>query len=159
LPLFAGRMGDIFDILSPMQRGFLDARVLFAVFSLFIVVILGFAFSRAQGILQGPKIVLHEEKLYQSITDGFITLEGRVYRNAHFEINGRTVAPEQNGNFSERLYLSSGHTIMTIRARDRFQRSTEEIIPIYVPTYASEEESSREETDQSGSEGGEEQQG
>lgn len=140
-----------------MQRGFLDARVLFAVFSLFIVVILGFAFSRAQGILQGPKIVLHEEKLYQSITDGFITLEGRVYRNAHFEINGRTVAPEQNGNFSERLYLSPGHTIMTIQARDRFQRSTEEIISIYVPEYASEEEtSSREESNQGGSEGGEE---
>ncbi|XKT75375.1 MAG: hypothetical protein ACJKSS_01135 [Patescibacteria group bacterium UBA2103] len=143
-----------------MQRGFLDTRVLFGLFSIFIVFVLIFGFTRAKGILYGPQITLYEDRIYSSIDEGFITLEGTVERNAYFSINGMVVAPEQNGNFSERLYVTPGHTIMTIQARDRFERSTEEIISIYVPEYASEEEtSSREETNQGGSEGGEEFQG
>ncbi|GEM_PF-2246714 len=144
------------------DRGFVDTRLLVAGFSLFLLLIILFALSRAYGLVQGPHIELNEEVLYSQIDDGFIVLEGKVYRNAHFEINGRTVAPEQNGNFSERLLLSSGHTIMTIRARDRFDRTTQEIIPIYIPEYASEETSSQKDNEEGGGsegepEGGEEQ--
>tara|TARA_B100000745_G_scaffold261784_1_gene185720 strand:- start:4098 stop:4535 length:438 start_codon:yes stop_codon:yes gene_type:complete len=145
-----------------MTRGFVDTRLLVAGFSLFLLLVILFALSRAYGLVQGPHIELNEEVLYSQIEDGFIVLEGKVYRNAHFEINGRTVAPEQNGNFSERLLLSSGHTIMTIRARDRFDRTTQEIIPIYIPEYASEETSSQKDNEEGGGsegepEGGEEQ--
>lgn len=127
-----------------MKRGFLNTRLLIGGFSLFLLLVLIFGASRAYGIVQGPSIVLKESSLYSEVDKGFVILEGTVYRSAHFEINGRSVSPEQNGNFAERLLVSPGHTIMTIRARDRFDRTTEEIIPIYIPEYASEKNSEQE---------------
>jgi len=147
------------------NRGFVDTRLLITGFSLLIVLILIFTASRAYGLIQGPYIALDTANLTSEIDRGFVLLEGKVYRSAYFSINDRVVAPEQNGNFSERLLLSPGHTIMTIQARDRFDRTTQEIIPIYVPEYASEKTSSQESNEggeeasgESGSEGGEEQQ-
>ena len=133
-----------------MTRGFLDTRLLIAGFSVLLVLIIVFTVSRAYGLIQGPYIALNEEALTSQIDSGFVVLEGTVYRSAYFSINGRTVAPEQNGNFSERLLLSPGHTIMTIQARDRFDRTTQEIIPIYVPEYASEKTSSQESSTEEG---------
>jgi len=135
-----------------MTRGFVDTRLLIGAFSLFLVLVLLFAGTRAYGLLEGPRIILSPPR----VEDGFVTLEGVVRRSAYFSINGRIVAPEQNGNFSEHLLLTPGHTIMTIEARDRFDRTTKEIIPIYVPEYASEKTSSQEEssTEESGDRSG-----
>jgi len=134
------------------NRGFVDTRLLIAGFSVLLVLILIFTASRAYGLIQGPYIALDTTNLTSEIENGFILLEGKVYRSAYFSINDRVVAPEQNGNFSERLLLSPGHTIMTIQARDRFDRTTQEIIPIYVPEYASEKSSSQESTESGGEE-------
>jgi len=129
-----------------MKRGFIETRLLIGGFSIFLVLVLVFALSRAYGLIQGPVIELNKAVLASEISDGFVVLKGKVYRNAYFAINGRVVAPEQNGNFEERLFLTPGHTIMTIQARDRFDRTTQEIIPIYVPEYASEEKDNSQES-------------
>ena len=148
--LYAPYFGH-FCYTASMQRGFLDTRLLIGSFVLFLVLIAGFATTRAYGLVEGPRIVLAPVQ----IEDGFVTLEGTVYRGAYFSINGRTVAPEQNGNFSEHLLLTPGHTIMSIEARDRFDRTTKEIIPIYVPEYASEKTSSEEDSPEEGGASGE----
>lgn len=129
-----------------INRGFIETRLLIGGFSIFLVLVLIFALSRAYGLIQGPVIELNTAVLASEISDGFVVLQGKVYRNAYFAINGRVVAPEQNGNFEERLFLTPGHTIMTIQARDRFDRTTQEIIPIYVPEYASEEKDNSQES-------------
>ena len=135
------------------HRGFLDTRLLFGAFSLFIILIIIFTFSRAYGLIQGPSIVLTDASPVSATQDGFVTLEGTVYRSAHFSINGRSVAPEQNGNFRERLLLTPGHTIMTLQARDRFDRTTQIIIPIYIPEYASKETNNEKDNSKEGVEG------
>lgn len=137
-------------------RGFLEQRLLFGGFGILVTIILIFGIWRAQDLILGPQIT------FSVATDpsGFVTLSGVVERNSRFEINGAVVAPEQNGNFEERLFLTPGHTIMEIRAWDRFDRVTTKQVAIYIPQHAR-KEINIEETDSSSTnqQGGEELEG
>lgn len=135
-----------------MQRGFIAQNILIICLVLVGATFVVFGLFRSQNILLGPSITLSEP----TIKEGSISLIGKVSRSANFSINGTSIAPEQNGDFNERLFLTPGHTIITLQARDRFDRTTSLELPVYIPEYASEEiNNTQEDSSESSNEGGE----
>lgn len=133
------------------NRGFVEQRYLTVFFGIFLLSILLFAGSRALPLLSGPRIVLDTGS--PRIKDrGTVQVSGKVYRSTTFTIDNSVVIPDENGTFVKELFLTSGHTIMTLTAADRFGRRVHITIPIYIPNYGTqknnEESSGRKNGDQ-----------
>ena len=66
-----------------------------------------------------------------------------VVKNARFlSINDRQIHPDKEGNFNDKLSVSSGYTEVKFFARDRRGRTEQKIIPIFIKEnniYAEEE--------------------
>ena len=98
-----------------------------AVKILFIVVLAGlmltYAYYQARNLINGPSIELSSEPstLQHERT---ITLAGHTKNITALSINGNPVYTDEKGDFSRRLVLENGYTIMTIEARDRYGRET-----------------------------------
>lgn len=118
------------------SRGFVRTRYTIYLSTLLLVLIAGFALYNTSNLILGPTLqasITHQE-------GNLLLLEGAVERTSHLEINNRPIASAQNGTFTQELFVSNGHTIITLRARDRFGRSLTHTIPIYTPAYASKKE-------------------
>jgi len=77
---------------------------------------------QARFIIEGPRVVLSPEPavVYK---DRVVTLNGTATNITALSINGRPIATDPEGNFSEPVVLENGYTIMSIDARDRYGRA------------------------------------
>ena len=78
---------------------------------------------QARNFLEGPMVsltdthtVLHHDKL--------IPLSGTAHNIVKLTLNGQEIHTNEAGSFSHTLVLEDGYTIMTLRAQDRFGRTT-----------------------------------
>jgi hypothetical protein len=89
-----------------------------------ILIVVGYILFQARFILEGPQIALHEG--YESLqTARTITLEGTAQNIVRITLNGRQIYTDASGNFKEVLVLENGYTVATLRAEDRYGRSTD----------------------------------
>ena len=117
------------------NRGFVEVRFVIGFFVLLLIAIGTFGFSRAYSLILGPSVTISS----LASENGRVTIKGSVARHTHFSINDRSVTPEQNGVFTEHLFVSSGHTIMSLYARDRFGREIEKKISLYTQHHGNQE--------------------
>jgi hypothetical protein len=67
------------------------------------------------------------------ITDGEVftqnnlVLKGLALHASLITVNGKEVSVDQDSNFSEELVLSPGYNIIAIEAKDKFNKSTQEV--------------------------------
>ncbi len=87
------------------------------------VLILGYTLFQARNLLMGPSLVLTNEP-DQVQTSRTIILEGVAKNIVAISVNGREIHTDETGVFSEELVLESGYTIMTLRAEDRYGRTS-----------------------------------
>lgn len=99
-----------------------------------ILIVVGYSFFALKDVLRGPRIDIETPQSGYSTTTPMIGVSGRVFRGNLFFINNATTTIDLEGNFSEQLLLSSGYNIMTLEARDRYGRTSSEVIEmILVP--------------------------
>lgn len=79
----------------------------------------------------GPEVWIVHPRDGQVVSNTAITMSGGSRNIAWIELNGRQIFTDENGFWNEKLLVSDGPSIMTVKARDRFGRSTEESILIY----------------------------
>jgi len=92
---------------------------------------------QARFIIEGPQVRLAPEPavVYQ---DRVVTLSGTASNITALSINGRPIATDPEGNFSEPIVLENGYTIMSIDARDRYGRAVHIERPlVYLPNEGS----------------------
>ena len=87
------------------------------------VILLTYAVFQARFLIVGPQITLTSEpNLVQNERGVF--LEGKAYNISHLWLNDRQIFTDAQGNFREAIILENGYTITTLRAEDRYGRST-----------------------------------
>ncbi len=82
-----------------------------------------FVVFQARFLIIGPQIVLTE------LSDGphnerQITLTGTAHNISHLWLNDRPIFTDAKGNFKEAIVLENGYTVATLRAQDRYGRTT-----------------------------------
>lgn len=94
---------------------------------------IGFVAYQARFLITGPRIVL------RNLPDGpqnsrQISLVGDAYNISRLWLNDRPIYTDAAGRFEEVIVLENGYTIATLRAQDRYGRTTKVSAPlVYVP--------------------------
>lgn len=99
------------------------------------IILLSYAVFQARFLIVGPQIALVNEPNLQQ-NERRIFIEGKAYNISRLWLNDRQIFTDAQGNFKEALVLENGYTISTLRAEDRYGRSTT-ITRSYVYTPAS----------------------
>jgi len=100
------------------------------------IILLGMLFFvvfQARFLIMGPQIRIIEAPVGPQ-NDRQITISGAAYNISHLWLNDRPIYTDAKGNFKEALVLENGYTIATLRAQDRYGRTTTvERHMVYVP--------------------------
>ena len=105
-----------------------DSKLTKIALGIFFVIILGYAYFEARGLLFGPSITV--PSTIQEVHDPFIVIKGRADRISELRMNGKTVAVTENGGFEEPYLLAPGLNRIILDATDKYGRERQEVIQI-----------------------------
>ncbi len=108
--------------LSPKQYLFISLFVLIGLYALF----------QARFIILGPSLSVYTPINGATLASPVVMVSGKATNIVFISLNDRPIFVDKEGNWSEKLIAPTGLSIMTVRARDRFGRSTEKQIGIMV---------------------------
>ncbi len=101
---------------------------------LLLFALLGYGYYQSRDFLTGPLLSLVSPDDGATFSSPLITVKGSARNIAFLSLNGRRIFTDQAGNFSERLLLPSGYSIMTLVGTDRFgHRAQKQLELVYKP--------------------------
>ena len=110
-----------------------DSRITKIALVLFFLVVAGYAYYEARGILFGPQIEVAAG--ITEVHDPFIIIKGQADRISSLSMNGKEISVTEDGIFEEPYLLSPGLNRVILDAADKYGRSRQAIIQIvYTPT-------------------------
>lgn len=88
---------------------------------------------QARYVLTGPQIIMSD--VPNPVQNArVVTLTGTAFNISRLWLNDRSIFTNPSGDFAEALVLENGYTIATLRAEDRYGRTTTTELPfVYVP--------------------------
>ncbi|MEO8638048.1 MAG: hypothetical protein ABI430_04075 [Candidatus Taylorbacteria bacterium] len=102
---------------------------------LLFFVVLGYGYFRTKDLIEGVVITIDEPQNYSTLTESAFVMKGKIERSSAVFLNGRKIFLDDKGNFSEKLLLSPGYTIITLRAEDKLKRETSKQLElVYKPS-------------------------
>ncbi len=103
----------------------------FAVITVMLMVF--FVLFQARFLITGPRIVITEAPEGPQ-NERQVVMSGTAYNISRLWLNDRLIYTDKQGNFKEAIVLENGYTIATLRAQDRYGRTTEvQKRLVYVP--------------------------
>lgn len=99
-------------------------------FLVLLFLIGGYVLFQARNIIIGPVITLDEDYSGKVLNEPLTTIKGTARNISHISLNDNPIFIDEDGRFEEELLVSPGHSIMTIVASDRFDRTTKEVIEL-----------------------------
>ncbi|MEA1929622.1 MAG: hypothetical protein U9M92_01930 [Patescibacteria group bacterium] len=102
--------------------------------ALFFVLAVVYAFYQTHALAEGPEIIINQPVDNSTLEEPLVVVEGQATRIAHLFLNGGQVFTDENGHFTERLLLAPGYNLISLAARDKFDRVVEKRLElIYQP--------------------------
>lgn len=92
---------------------------------LIILIIIAYALWRSLAYARGPHITIIEPLDGASISATTTIVRGSVERANNITLNGRAITIDEKGNFNETIIVFPGSNIITLEARDQFERRVE----------------------------------
>ena len=96
----------------------------------FFILLASYALFQARSIILGPRIWIDNPQDGQTVESPLVTIEGRSRNISWISLNDRQIFTDENGRWGEKLIVSEGLSIMTVKARDRFGHETTESVQI-----------------------------
>ncbi len=92
-----------------------------------------YSLYQARFLILGPQIKIESPQDGETVKNPLIIISGWANNVAWLSLNDRQIFTDEDGHWSEKLIVSEGLSIMTLRARDRFGRETRETLRIVLP--------------------------
>lgn len=96
----------------------------------FIASLAYYTYFQAKDFLNGPVVEVFFPTDGLLVNESFIEIEGSAQNISHLTLNGRQIFTDNTGEFKEQLLLAHGYNIITIEAKDRFDRTTQETLEL-----------------------------
>ncbi len=96
------------------------AKTYLAIILLIMVVV--YIIFNSRILIAGPKIIVNTPSNGASFENKTIKIEGLAQNTSFISINDRPITIDEENQFSETLLLIPGYNIITIRAKDKFER-------------------------------------
>lgn len=97
---------------------------------LFFLVLGSYALFQARFLILGPIISVDTHEDGEVVNGSVLVLGGQGENVAWLSLNGHQIFMDEDGRWSEKLLISTGTSIMTVEARDRFGRKKVKSISI-----------------------------
>ncbi len=94
--------------------------------TLFALLIIGYAGSKSINLIAGPTLTLERPVDGETVHSPYLEIAGNAKNIAFLTLNDRQIFVDDAGTISDVLLLSEGHSIVTLKARDRFGRERSE---------------------------------
>ncbi len=98
------------------------------------ILLITYSSYQARFLIFGPQIWIDSPKDGHSLESSLVTIEGRAKNIAWISLNDRQIFTDEKGAWSEKLIVSDGISIMSVKARDRLGRETEKHLQIVKST-------------------------
>lgn len=109
-----------------------DSRLTYIALGIFFLIVLGYTYFEARGLLFGPSITVSSK--ITEVHDPFVTIKGQADRISSLSMNGKTIPVTENGAFEEPYLLSLGYNRIVFDASDKYGRTRRQAIEIiYTP--------------------------
>lgn len=113
-----------------------DNRLTYIALGAFFLIVLGYAYYAAQGILFGPSISIMSE--VGEVRDPFVLIKGRADRISSLSMNGKAISVTETGAFEEPYLLAPGYNRIVLDAQDKYGRRRSAAVEIiYTPDSSS----------------------
>jgi hypothetical protein len=94
------------------------------------VVFVGYCLFQARFLILGPGISIETPVDGTVVSSPLVEISGRARNAAWLSLNGEQIFTNEKGFWEEKLIVSKGTSIITVRVRDRFGREAEEQVRI-----------------------------
>lgn len=94
------------------------------------LLILGYGFFQARNIISGPKITVLTPKNGDSLASSLVAITGIASNITRISLDDRQIFVDKKGNFSEKLLVPPGYTIIKLAAQDKFGRTTQKLVEL-----------------------------
>jgi len=105
-----------------------ESRLTYIVLGFFFIVVIGYAYFEAQGILFGPQITVTSQPT--EVDKPFILIRGKAERITSLSMNGKTIVVTENGDFEEPYLLAPGYNRIVLDAEDQYGRTRSKTLEI-----------------------------
>ncbi|MDB5266866.1 MAG: seg [Parcubacteria group bacterium] len=99
-------------------------------FGFLFVLLVAYTLFQARFLILGPHLRVDTPIDGATTPTPVVRITGNAQNIAYISLNDRPIFIDAKGNFSEKLIAAPGLDIITLRARDRFGRSTEKEIRV-----------------------------
>lgn len=89
-----------------------------------VIIIGGYVLFNFRFLITGPQINIVSPENGSQFEEPTITLIGKTKNISFISLNDRPIFVDEDGNFSEKLLLSPGLSIIELYGQDRFDRET-----------------------------------
>jgi hypothetical protein len=107
-----------------------DIKPKYALLILLFLLLTSYSLFQARFLILGPQIWINYPEDGATVENSLVTIEGDARNVAWISLNDHQIFTDESGKWSEKLIVSQGLSIMTVKARDRFGRVTEKQIRI-----------------------------
>lgn len=94
------------------------------------ILLIAYSLYQARALLVGPQIWVENPKDGHRVEDPLVIVEGQSKNIAWISLNDRQIFTDEEGKWSEKLLVSPGLSIMTVKARDRFGREIKKSVQV-----------------------------
>ena len=108
----------------------IDIKPKYGFLAILFLLLTLYSLYQARFLILGPQVWIESHIDGQTIESPIIILAGRAQNIAWISLNDRQIFTDEKGLWGEKLIVSSGTSIMTLKARDRFGRETEKRVLI-----------------------------
>ena len=112
-----------------------DSRLTYLALGIFFLIVLGYAYYEAQGILFGPSISV--TSAVTEVSEPFVLIKGQADRISSLSMNGKTIPVTETGAFEEPYLLAPGYNRIVFDAQDKYGRTRSKAIEIIFSPKAS----------------------
>jgi hypothetical protein len=112
------------------------------VFTIILAVILLICYGlyNARDLILGPTIDITSPSHFIETTENTIIIKGVAKNVTFISLNERPISIDTEGNFEEKLLLSTGSNIIKLKGRDRFKKEVVQTLEVYYINASSTEE-------------------
>lgn len=100
------------------------------IFFFLFLILVAYSAYQARFLILGPQVIIESHSDGVVVGEPLVLLEGRARNISVISLNDRQIFVDENGRWSEKLIVSKGTSIMTLKARDRLGRETEKRVQI-----------------------------
>ncbi|PIP55575.1 MAG: hypothetical protein CO183_02065 [Candidatus Zambryskibacteria bacterium CG_4_9_14_3_um_filter_42_9] len=108
----------------------IDIKPKYGFLIILFILLVAYSLFQARALIIGPKISIESPADGKTVDDPLVVISGQSKNIAWLSLNDHQIFTDEEGEWSEKLLVSPGISIMTVKARDRFGRETEKNVQI-----------------------------